>query len=141
MGNTKLQSSLILLAALAAAACASRKVDTENTYRSGGEATVLEEEIGSSLLERQLEIRAPLHKRDDAGFLSCQFELHNKQKSQIEMEWTVSWFDESGMKIDTNEHWRPQVLGGMAFETLKIVAPTPAAARWKLKVRESSAIQ
>ena len=116
---------------------------------SGGPQTTLQgaeglpgaTELDSGYTLRQdLEIMRPVSVRKN-DFLVVQFELHNKRGSQMNLEWSVEWTDEQGLKIDTNENWRPLAIGGKGYETIQITAPTPSARGWKLKVQKPNPVR
>ena len=138
------QSKALTLALSAAAllawsaGCASRGGPT-NTY-TGGPGEPTEEQIASEALQRDLEILVRSSARRD-GFLICQFDLHNKRASDIQLEWSVDWFDADGLEIQVQERWRPQVISGGGFETVQITGPTMAAERWRLAVRRPNPVR
>lgn len=74
-------------------------------------------------------------------FLVVQFELHNKRSGQLNLEWSVDWFDEVGMLIVSNENWRPLQIAGRGFEMIQITAPTPSAHSWRLKVQKPNPVR
>lgn len=135
----RIAASLVVLSALLAA-CASGKGGPQTTLQ-GGESTPGMVELDSGMaLSNDLEVQH-LNQGRRGGFLVAQFDLHNKRGSTLAIEWSVEWFDEHGLKIDTNESWRPLVIGGRGFETLQITAPTAAAEEWRLKFQKPNPVR
>jgi uncharacterized protein YcfL len=107
----------------------------------GAEALPGMTELDSGLsISQDLEILNLVQVRKN-DFLVAQFELHNKRGSQIDLEWSVDWTDEQGLRIDSNENWRPLSIGGRGFELIQITAPTPSAKAWRLKVQKPNPIR
>ena len=131
--------TLTLLGVLGSA-CVSGAGGPQTTVQGGESMPGMVELDGGQVLMRDLEITGLTQVRRN-DFLTAQFDLQNKRGSSLALEWTVDWYDSHGMKIDTNESWRPIVLGGRGFETLQITAPTQDARSWRLKVQKPNPVR
>lgn len=127
--NVLLGAALLLLAA-----CGAPRGTSSNAVRGQEGSSELEEIDGSRGLRNDLEIVGYRSERRD-GRLHVQFDLRNKRGSNLAFEWTMDWYDSSGFRIDTQEHWRPVAIGGKGFETIAVTAPTPEASSFKLEYR------
>jgi uncharacterized protein YcfL len=112
----------------------------QNTYigkEGGGELESLE---GDPALADDLVMEGiRSERRDDRLFV--QFNLKNTRNSNLAFEWTMEWFDASGFKISTAQHWTPVAIGGMGYETITQTAPTPEATSWRLGLRKPNSIR
>ena len=98
-------------------------------------------EVGNALLNSALEIRN-IVRAEKNGLKVAQFELHNRHSTALAFQWTVEWYDRSGLKIQYGPaHWEPERLAGSASKTLQIVAPSPDADSWKLQVGSRDEVQ
>jgi uncharacterized protein YcfL len=88
----------------------------------------------NALLAASLEMSHLVQNRVN-GMLVVQFDLVNKRSFPQSFQWSVDWFDTAGMSIAYGpQHWTPERLAGSAAKTIKVVAPTPEAASWRLQV-------
>jgi uncharacterized protein YcfL len=134
-----LAASFLAFGALVAG-CASGRGGPQTTMQ-GGESTPGMVELDSGVtLGHELKM-LNLNQTRRSGFLVAQFDLHNQRGSSLALEWSVDWFDQHGMKIVTNENWRPLVIGGRGYETLQITAPTPEAEEWRLKFQKPNPVR
>jgi len=141
--KTKPTHAFLLAAAACFAGCTSLGDGSggPQTTLQGAEGLNEPQELDSGFtLSKDLEIMRPISVRKN-DFLVVQFELHNKRGDQMNLEWSVEWTDEQGLKIDTNENWRPLAIGGKGYETIQITAPTTSARGWKLKVQRPNPIR
>jgi uncharacterized protein YcfL len=135
-----IQMNAALLALLLAACTSTGKGGPQTTIQGAeGLPGTTELDAGRSL-NNDFEQRNVVtsHKGD---FLVVQFELHNKRNSQLNVEWSVDWFDEVGLLIVSTENWRPLAIGGRGFEMIQITAPTPSAHSWRLKVQKPNPVR
>ena len=121
------------------AGCTAPSGGPTNTY-TGGPGQLTQEQIASQALQRDVEILVRNSVRRD-GFLICQFDLHNKRSSDIQLEWSVDWFDRDGMQLQVQERWSPLKISGGGYETVQITGPTPSAERWRLAVRRPNPVR
>jgi uncharacterized protein YcfL len=134
-------AALLLASAPLLLACTSTGKGGAQMTVQGAEALPGMTELDSGLaISQDLEILNLVQVRKN-DFLVAQFELHNKRGSQVNLEWSVDWTDEQGLRIDSNENWRPLSIGGRGFELLQITAPTPSAKAWRLKVQQPNPIR
>jgi len=145
MNPNRLSRVLTLLAALAVllpAACRTTPKGNENTY-TGTEGSLEVGRIeGNQMLASRLKIVDPKSRRLADGRLQVQFDLRNAKDSQTEFAWTVEWFDASGFVIpQASRHYEPVALGGGAWKTLTITAPTPEAVSWRLGITSRNEVQ
>jgi uncharacterized protein YcfL len=129
-----------ILLCLTLAACGAPRGTAANTFRGKEGDTELETIAGNPRLLKNLEVVRYQTKREDDR-LRVQFDLQNKKASNLAFEWSVDWFDASGFRIDTQEHWTPIVLGGKAFKTISITGPTPAASVFQLMTRTPNTVR
>jgi uncharacterized protein YcfL len=131
----------LLLAALLLSACTSTgKGGPQRTLQGSEGLPGMTELDGGQTLRNDLDILHVVSTRK-GDYLVVQFELHNKRGGQINLEWNVDWFDETGLLVGTNENWRPLAIGGRGFEMIQITAPTPAADSWRLKVQKPNPVR
>ena len=123
-----------LAAAALLCACTSSPGGPQNTY-TFREGAPLEEVQGNPQLAAVLKIKNIQGKRLDDGRLMSQFELVSLDSRQQHIDWTVEWFDASGMALPMPGAWTPLEIGGKGVETIQITAPKPEAASWRLAVR------
>lgn len=128
--------SVALLATLILGACSSR--GATNTY-GGSEGAGATAVIGDSGLH--LEMRHVRVKRNVENRLQVQFELHNCRSSQVNFDWAMQWYDNSGFALDLPKDWRPVALSGDAFKYVSVTAPLPAASQYKLALRRASRVR
>ena len=134
-------AALLLATSLLLAACTSTGKGGPQTTVQGAEGLPGMTELDSGVgLSQDLEIQNLVQVRKN-DYLVAQFELHNKRGTQINLEWSVDWTDEQGLRIDSNENWRPLSIGGRGFELIQITAPTPSARAWRLKVQKPNPIR
>ncbi|MCY3000762.1 MAG: YcfL family protein [Planctomycetota bacterium] len=131
----KTLSSLLPLALVALVGCTAAPRGSVNSF--DGKNT----EVGNALLNASLEIRN-IVRAEKNGLKVAQFELHNRHSTALAFQWTVEWYDRSGLKIQYGPaHWEPERLAGSASKTLQIVAPSPDADSWKLQVGSRDEVQ
>jgi len=114
------------------AGCASAKKGPQTTLQGTESLPGYTELNSGQTVSRDLEMLIQTTARKN-GFLVVQLELHNKRGGAREFEWTCEWYDQQGLKIDSNQNWRPLVIGGEGYETIQITAPTQSAESWKLR--------
>jgi uncharacterized protein YcfL len=140
MKNPMRIAVLFLVSGAFVAGCASGRGGPQTTMQ-GGESTPGMVELDSGrVLGNELKMRH-LNQTRRSGFLVAQFDLHNERGSSLAFEWSVEWFDQHGMKINTSESWRPVVIGGRGFQTLQITAPTMEAEEWRLKFQKPNPVR
>ncbi len=129
------------LSAMLLTACTSTGKGGPQTTLAGGEGQpgMTELDSGQGLM-KDLEILSLVQSKK-GEHLVAQFELHNKRGSQMNLEWTVDWFDEAGLQVDFSESWRPLAIGGRGFEMVQITAPTPSARSWRLRVQKPNPVR
>jgi uncharacterized protein YcfL len=73
--------------------------------------------------------------RDPAGRLNVQVQLANKGHGDVKFQYYFEWMDESGFMLpkDTTG-WTPQVVYGYARREIVGVAPSPAAANFRMQI-------
>ena len=127
--------------ALFLAACTSSGKGGPQTTIQGAEGLpgTTELDSGKTLMNDLEQLSVVTSRKGD--FLVVQLELHNKRGSQMNLEWSVDWFDEDGLVIVSNENWRPLTIGGRGFEMIQITAPTPSAHSYRLKVQKPNPIR
>jgi uncharacterized protein YcfL len=130
--------SVAFLATLILGACSTS--GATNTYggTEGSEAVAV---IGDRGLGRHLEMRHVRVRRNAEQRLHVQFELHNRRSSEVDFDWAMQWFDDSGFVLDLPKDWRPVALSGDAFEYVSVTAPLPAASQYKLALRAASRVR
>jgi len=145
MKTTRFHLALPALAALALllpAACRTTPKGTENTYTGTEGSMEIGRIEGNQMLASRLKIVDPKSRRLADGRLQVQFDLRNSSSSQTEFAWTVDWFDASGFEISQASHrYEPVALGGGAWKTLTITAPTPEAVSWRLGITSRNEVQ
>lgn len=139
---TRVVTALGSLLLIAGAACRASHHGNQNTY-SGTEGSLeVESSLVNSDLASRLKIVNPRTRRLADGRLQVQFDLQNTRSSQTEFAWTVDWFDDSGFLVETGRRsFEPMNLGGGAVRTLKITAPTPASASWRLSITSRNEVE
>ena len=112
----------------------------QNTYIGKEGDGELESMKGDPRLMNDLVLEDYRSERRD-GRLFVQFNLKNTTNSNLAFEWTMDWFDGSGFRIDTMEHWTPVAIGGMGYEIITQTAPTPEANSFQLGLRKPNSIR
>jgi uncharacterized protein YcfL len=130
----------LFAALLLGAACSSTRGRPENTYVGAEGAAKMEMLEGNPGLDRDLEILNPRSERRQ-GRLYVEFDLRNKRASNLPLEWSVEWFDTAGFEVEAARSWTPIVIGAKGFESLSMLAPTPAATSWRLHVRPPNPVE
>ena len=132
--HNKLQASLTAVALATCVACTAPMQGQVNRYRGAEGMTDMKADEPNALLAASLEMSNLVQKRVN-GMLVVQFDLVNKRSFAQGFQWTVDWFDTAGMSIAYGpQNWTPERLAGSAAKTIKVVAPTPDAASWRLQV-------
>ena len=112
----------------------------QNTYIGKEDGAELESLEGDPRLANDLVLEDMRSERRD-GRLFVQFNLKNTTNSNLAFEWTMEWFDTSGFKISTAEHWTPVAIGGQGYETITQTAPTPDANSYRLSFRKPNSVR
>jgi uncharacterized protein YcfL len=134
--------ALCALALLGSTACRSTPKGEQNTYTGTEGSMEIGRIEGNQTLASRLRIVDPKSRRLDDGRLQVQFELHNSSSNMTEFAWTVDWFDDSGFLVPVaSRYYEPVALGGGAWKTLTITAPTPAAVSWRLGITSRNEVQ
>ncbi len=130
------------LALLLCAACRTTPKGNQNTYTGSEGSHEVGRMEGNQDLANRLEIVDPKSRRLEDNRLQVQFDLRNKRSSTTEFAWTVDWFDASGFQVaQGSRHYEPLSLGGGAWKTLTITAPTPEAVSWRLGITSRNEVQ
>lgn len=133
-------AAVLCMSAPLFAACTSTGKGGPQTTVQGAEGMTMTELDSGISLQQDLEILNYVSARKN-DFLVVQFELHNKRDVQVNLEWSVVWTDEQGMRIDSNENWRPLSIGGRGFELIQATAPSTSARAWRLMVQKPNPIR
>jgi uncharacterized protein YcfL len=129
----------LALAALALAGCRATGrplntyVITENVY----EVQVDRQNRG---LANTISVEGVVSERRD-GLLFVQARLQNETSGQVHVEWSVEWYDKSGLLVGEPTAWEPLRLGGGEIETLRKTGPTPEVVSMRLSVRPSDTVK
>lgn len=140
MKTTKRITAWLLVSSALLAGCMSGKGGPQTTVQGTESLPGITELDGGMTLAKDLEYIITAKTRKN-GFLVVQLQLHNKRGSSQAFEWKAVWFDEHGLLIDTNESWRPIVIGGRGFETVQITGPTQSAESWQLKFQKPNPVR
>jgi uncharacterized protein YcfL len=141
-GNRRSWTWAAPLFALALGACHTTPRGSQNAYEASEGAHQMKAIEGNQLLARRLEITNPISRRQGDGRLQIQFDLRSKTSDPLRFAWAIDWYDPSGFRIsDVTRRWEPVSLGGYGSTSLSAVAPTPAAASWKLQVTSPDEVQ
>lgn len=77
----------------------------------------------------------------DDGFLLVHVTIRNNGKGAESFETMFEWFDDKGMKVDSNvESWLPGTVYGNEKKQIKGIGPTRAATRFLFHVRRPNSI-
>lgn len=127
--------------ALVVAACTSAPQGSVNRY-SGGEGMRNSQTVeGNRLLAANLETKNVITTRRN-DLLVVQFDLVNRNSSQLGFQWAVDWYDRQGLLVPgATRHWEPMRLAGNASQTVSIVAPHADATQWQLQVGSRDEVQ
>jgi uncharacterized protein YcfL len=142
MKTTKNGRSALAAALLAGAwhsGCTSPPLGTAtNTYV--GEVSGKEERF---IGDRDLESKFVLLniKTEQGERTRAQFDLQNTTSGDLRVEWAISWEDQNGFQVDTDEHWTPLVVSGKAFQAIQVIAPTSDAKHFRLHLRKPTPIR
>lgn len=110
------------------------------SYR-GAEATANVEVLGGDrYLRKALEVVEPRYERRD-GFLHVQFQLANQTGGERLVEYSVEWFDDSGLSLGRSANWRRVQIPGFGKHTVQLVGPTPEATDWELMLRKATSVR
>jgi len=141
--KSKMTTSVVLAigACIGGSSCASQpdRGTAQNTYSDGEGSKGLDVVVGDRWLQSTLQMEEVLTKRE-GDRLHVQFNLSNKSSRNLPIEWTVVWFDATGFELKTSRHWTPIVVGGKGFQAITCVAPTEAAAAFRLGLREPNTV-
>lgn len=99
----------------------------------------VEVQVENRSLENTLSVEGVISERRD-GLLSVQARLRNVTSTQQHVEWSVEWYDRSGLLVGEPTAWEPLRLGGGEVETLRRTAPLESANSMRLSVRRSDAV-
>lgn len=123
------------------AACTSAPQGPVNRY-SGGEGMRDSHKVeGNRLLAANLETKNVITTRRNE-LLVVQFDLVNRNSSQLGFQWAVDWYDRQGIQVpNAARHWEPMRLAGNASQTVTIVAPHADASQWQLQVGSRDEVQ
>jgi uncharacterized protein YcfL len=99
----------------------------------------VEVQVENRSLENTISVEGAISERRD-GLLSVQVRLRNATSTQQHVEWSVEWYDRSGLLVGDPTAWESLRLGGGEIETLRRTAPTEAANSMRLSVRRSDAV-
>ncbi len=145
MNKTRPVRALLVLptiALLLPTACRTTPKGNQNTYTGSEGSLEIGRMEGNQDLASRLEIVDPKSRRLEDDRLQVQFDLRNKRSSTTEFAWTVDWFDASGFLVaQASRHYEPLSLGGGAWKTLTITAPTPEAVSWRLGITSRNEVQ
>ena len=134
--------ALVAIALLLPAACRSTPKGNQNTYTGTEGSMEIGRIEGNQMLASRLKIVDPKSRRLADGRLQVAFDLHNASSNQTEFAWTVDWFDASGFQVPVaSRYYEPVALGGGAWKTLTITAPTPEAVSWRLGITSRNEVQ
>lgn len=90
-------------------------------------------------LSNTIQVEGVISERRD-GFLFVQARLQNRTSGQAHVEWSIEWYDASGLLVGDPTAWEPLRLGGGEIETLRKTAPTGAVTSMRLSVRPSDSV-
>ena len=93
-------------------------------------------QVDNAKLARQLHVDDLVVGQTKNGLMKASVKLTSRQNKSIVAQSKFAWFDEGGNEIDPDtDPWRPLVIHGKETRTIQGVAPTAAAASFKLRVR------
>ena len=129
---------LAALAAALAAGCASPNTSgitaSAEPDADGNLQQVLQ--VDNAKLARQLQVDDVVVGQTKNGLLKASVKLTSRQNKSVVAQSKFAWFDADGNEIDPDtDPWRPLVLHGKETRTIQGVAPSAAAAGFKLRVR------
>ena len=126
------------LAAALAAGCASPNTSGLPVGAETDEAGNLQQllQVDNAKLARQLQVDDLAVGQTKNGLMKVGVQLTSRQNKSIVAQSKFAWFDADGAEIDPDtDPWRPLVIHGKETRTIQGVAPTAAAASFKLRVR------
>ena len=93
-------------------------------------------QVDNAKLARQLHVDDLTVGQTKNGLMKVGVKLTSRQNKSIVAQSKFAWFDADGNEIDPDtDPWRPLVIHGKETRTIQGVAPTAAAASFKLRVR------
>ena len=93
-------------------------------------------QVDNAKLARQLHVDDLVVGQTKNGLMKAGVKLTSRQNKSIVAQSKFAWFDADGNEIDPDtDPWRPLVIHGKETRTVQGVAPTAAAASFKLRVR------
>lgn len=135
---TRTSLRLVARAALGAALLAAAGCITSggplNTYVITEDHHGVEIDIGNRSLAGRVAVEGVIsERRQDRLFV--QANIQNESGRPQQLEWSVEWYDGSGLLVAEPSAWRPLRLGGGEVETVRQTAPTTSAVSMRLSVR------
>ena len=93
-------------------------------------------QVDNAKLARQLHVDDLVVGQTKNGLMKASVQLTSRQNKSIVAQSKFAWFDEGGNEIDPDtDPWRPLVIHGKETRSIQGVAPSAAAASFKLRVR------
>ena len=126
------------LAAALAAGCASPNTSGLTVGAEADEEGNLQQllQVDNAKLARQLQVDDLVVGQTKNGLMKAGVKLTSRQNKSIVAQSKFVWFDADGNEIDPDtDPWRPLVIHGKETRSIQGVAPSAAAASFKLRVR------
>ena len=105
-----------------------------NSYQITENVMEVGTDIQNGGLKRSVSVENVISERRD-GYLFVQARIQNEGWGEKKIEWSVEWYDGSGLLLGKPTAWEVLRLGAGEFETLRRTAPTPEAITMRLSVR------
>jgi len=136
--------AMLLTLGLFAAACGS----TRRNEPFVEDLTVFDESVGAVVgvqadprIERRL-ATVIVGSRDVGGLKSYQLELRNVSAEDVDVSWTVDWFDRGGNRITpVRRTWKSVQLKAGEATPIEITAPCRSADSWRLVPVDTNTLQ
>ncbi len=141
MNTTPRKNFPIALCALAIStlgffsACAASVNTVENADAGTNKQLLSDKRIhtdsGTSDIAEPIEIRTST---TPSGTMRIQVEFMNRTRDIGRVFYSIEWFDENGMKIETPQTWIPLIIPPAKMESLTAVAPNNSAKDFRLSL-------